>query len=159
MGDLISGEATIAQAAELCKIYEGYKAKAYKCPAGVWTIGWGRTGTDVNESSPITTMLKEVEWLTNRLERDLVFLRNKLRPLILNANQEASLLSFMYNVGQGNFLKSSVFRILRESENKTLDTNQLVAYWKQWNKAAGKVLPGLVRRRQAEVNLFMKQVD
>jgi lysozyme len=159
MGDLISGEATVAQAAELCKIYEGYRAKVYKCPAGVWTIGWGRTGTDVNENSPITTMLKEAEWLTDRLERDLVFLRNKLRPLILNANQEAALLSFMYNVGQGNFLKSSVFRILRESENKTLDTHQLKAYWLQWTKAAGKVLPGLVRRRNAEVNLFFSPVD
>lgn len=159
MGDLISGEATIAQAAELCKIYEGYRAKAYKCPAGIWTIGWGRTGTDVNENSPITTMLKEAEWLTNRLERDLVSLRNKLRPLILNANQEAALLSFMYNVGQGNFLKSSVFRILRESENKPLDTNQLKAYWLQWNKAGGKVLPGLTRRRNAEVQLFMTPVE
>lgn len=159
MGDLISGEATIAQAAEIVKAFEGYKAKAYKCPAGIATIGFGRTGTDVFEGMPITTMLKEAEWLNDRLERDLVFLRNKLRPLILNANQEAALLSFMYNIGQGNFLKSSVFRILRESENKTLDTNQLKAYWLQWNKAGGKVLPGLTRRRQAEVDLFMRPVD
>ena len=159
MGDLISGEATVAQAAEICKIFEGYSAKAYKCPAGIWTIGWGHTGSDVNENTPITTMAKESEWLTNRLERDLIFLRNKLRPLILNSNQEAALLSFLYNIGAQNFLKSSVFRILRASETKPLDVNQLKAFWLQWTKAAGKVLPGLVRRRQAEVTLFMKQVD
>jgi len=158
MGDILSGEYTIKMAAEIVKAFEGFSAKTYKCPAGKLTIGFGRCGTDVVEGQ-VTTIAKEAEWLSNRLERDLVFLRNKLRPLLLNAHQEAALLSFMYNIGQGNFLKSSVFRILRESENKTLDTNQLVAYWKQWNKAAGKVLPGLVRRRQAEIDLFMREVS
>lgn len=155
MGDLISGEHVIALAAEIVKAFEGFSAKSYRCPAGVWTIGFGRTGTDVAEGQ-VTTIAKEAEWLSNRLEKDLVFLRNKLRPLLLNAHQEAALLSFMYNIGSGNFLKSSVFRILRESETKPLDVNQLKAFWLQWNKAAGKVLPGLTRRRNAEIELFMR---
>jgi lysozyme len=155
MGDIFSGEYVIEMASAIVRAFEGFSAKTYKCPAGKLTIGFGRCGTDVVEGQ-VTTIAKEAEWLSNRLERDLVFLRNKLRPLLLNAHQEAALLSFMYNIGSGNFLKSSVFRILRESETKPLDVNQLKAFWLQWNKAAGKVLPGLTRRRNAEIELFMR---
>jgi lysozyme len=158
MGDLISGEQVISLASAIVKAFEGFSAKTYRCPAGKLTIGFGRTGTDVYEGQ-VTTIAKEAEWLNTRLERDLVFLRNKLRPLLLNAHQEAALLSFMYNIGQGNFLKSSVFRILRESESKPLDVNQLKSFWLQWTKASGKVLPGLTRRRNAEIELFMRLVD
>jgi lysozyme len=159
MGNLISGEETIAQAAEIVKAFEGYRAKAYKCTGGVWTIGFGRTGTDVVENMPTTTISKETDWLLNRLERDLVALRNKLRPLLLNSNQEAALLSYVYNIGFGNFNTSGVFRVLRQSEDRVLDTGKLITYWKSWNKSAGKVTPGLVRRRQAEVDLFMRPVN
>jgi lysozyme len=159
MGDLISGEATILLAAEIVKAFEGYRAKPYKCTGNVWTIGFGRTGTDVTESTPTSTIAKETEWLLNRLERDLVTLRNKLRPLLLNPNQEAALLSFCYNVGFGNFNTSGVFRILRQSENSTLDIGKLTTYWKSWNKSSGKVTPGLVRRRQAEIELFMREIN
>ncbi len=154
MGDLISGEHTVSQAAAIVKAHEGYRAKPYTCPAGIWTIGFGRTGPDVTANTPTTTILKETEWLENRLEKDLIWLRNKLQPLVLNSNQEAALLSLVYNIGQGNFIKSSVFRILKNSKNGNINTSELIAFWKQWNKGGGKVLPGLVRRREAEVALF-----
>lgn len=156
LGDLISGEETVAQAAEICKAFEGYRAKPYTCPAGIWTIGFGRTGPDVTANTPVTTIAKETEWLENRLEKDLIWLRNKLQPLVLNSNQEAALLSLVYNIGQGNFMKSSVFRVLKASSNDKLNKAELVAFWKQWNKAGGKVQPGLVRRRQAEIDLFLR---
>jgi len=153
MGDIISGEFVIEQAANIVKVYEGFRAKPYRCPAGILTVGYGHTGPDVIEGQ-ITTILKETEWLENRLEKDLIWLRNKLQPLVLNSNQEAALLSLVYNIGQGNFIKSSVFRILQNSKNGNINTSELIAFWKQWNKGGGKVLPGLVRRREAEVALF-----
>jgi lysozyme len=155
MGDLISGEATIAQAASIVKVYEGFKAKAYKCPAGVWTVGWGRTGPDVREGT-VTNMQAEHDWLEARLEKDLVWLRNKLQPLVLESNQEAALLSLVYNIGTGNFMKSGVFRYLRNAENGgKLPLKLMEASWLSWNKAGGKVLNGLVNRRRAEWDLFI----
>jgi lysozyme len=154
MGDLVSGEAIIAQAADIVKCYEGYRSKAYKCPAGKWTVGYGQTGTDVKEGT-VTTPQAAYEWLESRLERDLVWLRNKLQPLVLEPHQEAALLSLVYNIGTGNFMKSGVFRYLRNAENgEKLPLKLMEASWKSWNKADGKVLKGLVNRRTAEWDLF-----
>ena len=155
MGDLISGEVTITQASSIVKVYEGFKAKAYRCPAGVWTVGWGRTGSDVKEGT-VTNMSAEQEWLEARLERDLVWLRNKLQPLVLESNQEAALLSLIYNIGTGNFMKSGVFRYLRNAENGgKLPLKLMEASWLSWNKIKGKINNGLVNRRRAEWDLFI----
>jgi lysozyme len=152
MGDLISAEETIAQAATIVKTFEGYRSKAYKCQAGVWTVGYGQTGTDIKEGSTTTPAVAEA-WLEARLEKDLVWLRNKLQPLVLESNQEAALLSLVYSTG--NFMKSSVFRYLRSVENgETLPIKLMEASWKAWNKAGGKVSKGLMNRRKAEWDLF-----
>jgi lysozyme len=152
MTDLISGEQTIEDAMQLIKVFEGFSKKPYKCPAGILTIGWGRTeGVKLGD---VTTPTEEQEWLEMRLEKNLVWLRNKLRPILLTSNQEAALLSLVYNIGQGTFLKSSVFRILKNSSTTQLNIAELAAYWKQYKLGGGKVLPGLVRRREAEVALF-----
>lgn len=156
MGGLISGEEVLNKAAVIVKAFEGYSTKSYQCQAGVWTVGFGQTGTDINENST-TTPEKAMAWLEVRLERDLVWLRNKLQPLVLEANQEAALLSLVYNIGTGNFMKSSVFRYLRNSENgKKLPLKFLEASWLSWNKVKGKTSNGLVRRRQAEWDLFIR---
>ena len=153
---LVSGEETIAQAAKIVKVFEGYRSKAYKCQGGVWTVGWGRTGKDVKEGT-ISEMSKEQAWLEDRLEKDLVWLRNKLQPLVLESHQEAALLSFIYNIGRGNFMKSSVFRYLRSVENgEKLPLKLMEASWKAWNKGGGKILKGLVNRRNAEWELFIQ---
>jgi lysozyme len=151
---LISGEATISQAALIVKTFEGYRSKAYKCQAGVWTVGYGQTGTDIKEGSTTTPAVAEA-WLEARLEKDLVWLRNKLQPLVLESHQEAALLSLVYNIGTGNFIKSSVFRYLRSVENgETLPIKLMEASWKAWNKAGGKVSKGLMNRRKVEWDLF-----
>lgn len=151
---LVSGEETIAQAATIVKGFEGYRSKAYKCSAGVWTVGYGQTGTDIKEGS-VTTPAAANEWLEARLEKDLVWLRNKLQPLVLESNQEAALLSLVYNIGQGNFMKSGVFRYLRNAENgKKLPLKLIEQSWLSWNKAGGKPLKGLTNRRLAEWALF-----
>ena len=154
MGDLISANETIAQAAKICKLFEGYRSKAYKCQAGVWTVGYGQTGTDIKEGSTTTPAVAEA-WLEARLEKDLVWLRNKLQPLVLESHQEAALLSLVYNIGTGNFIKSGVFRYLRNAENGgKLPLKLMEASWKSWNRAGGKVSNGLVNRRNAEWDLF-----
>jgi lysozyme len=151
---LISGEATISQAALIVKTFEGYRSKAYKCQGGVWTVGYGQTGTDIKEGSTTTPAVAEA-WLEARLEKDLVWLRNKLQPLVLESHQEAALLSLVYNIGTGNFMKSSVFRYLRSVENgETLPIKLMEASWKAWNKAGGKVSKGLMNRRKVEWDLF-----
>lgn len=150
---LISGEETIAQAAKIVKVYEGFRNKPYRCQAGVLTIGYGRT-SNVKEGD-VTTADKEQEWLEARLEKDLVWLRNKLQPLVLESHQEAALLSLVYNIGTGNFIKSGVFRYLRGVENGgKLPLKLMEASWKSWNKVNGKVSNGLVNRRNAEWDLF-----
>jgi lysozyme len=151
---LISGEETINEAMKIIKIFEGYRSKAYKCQGGIWTVGWGRIGTDVREGT-ISEMSKEQEWLEARLEKDLVWLRNKLQPLVLESHQEAALLSLVYNIGTGNFIKSGVFRYLRNVENgMKLPLKLMEASWKSWVRAGGKVSKGLVNRRNAEWDLF-----
>ena len=103
------------------------------------------------------TAEKEQEWLEQRLEKDLVWLRNKLQPLMLESNQEAALLSLVYNIGQGNFMKSGVFRYLRNAENgRPLPIKLMEASWLSWNKAAGQISKGLVNRRLAEWELFTR---
>jgi lysozyme len=153
MGDLISGEQTVSDAIKIIKIYEGFSVKAYRCPAGKLTIGYGRT-EGVKEGER-TTPDKELDWLEKRVERDLIWLRNKLQPLILESNQEAALLCLIYNIGGGAFLKSGIFRQLRNSENNgKLPLKLIESSWLSWNKINGKVSNGLVNRRNAEWDLF-----
>jgi len=155
MSGLISGEETIAQAATIVKVYDGFRATPYRCEAKRLTIGFGRT-SDVKEGD-VTTVEKELDWLEARLEKDLVWLRNKLQPLVLEANQEAALLSLVYNIGQGNFMKSGVFRYLRNAHNgEKLPLKLMEASWLSWNKIGGKPSKGLTNRRLAEWDLFTK---
>lgn len=139
-------------AMKLIIAHEGWSAKAYKCPAEIWTVGWGRTGKDVNEKS-VTTKAAEEVWLRKRIEDEISFVRLKaLNPEIgqqLNDNQVAALVSFIYNVGRGNWASSGVRRFLLVG-----DETKAKAAWARWVRAGGLVLKGLERRRAAEITLF-----
>lgn len=133
----------------LIKKFEGFVAKAYKCPAGVWTIGYGHTGPDVTPGLQLTT--EQVDAL---LVRDLLRYEapvNKLVTVELTQNQFDALVSFVYNVGEGNFSKSTLLKHLNNG-----DKDKAAAQFLVWNKAGGVELPGLVRRRAAERELFLK---
>lgn len=128
--------------------FEGCELDAYKCPAGVWTIGYGHT-KGVYEGMKISQM--EANAL---LAEDLVKFASELIPLVtakVTENQYIALMSFAYNVGTTNFRSSSVLRNL----NKGAITAAANAFL-LWNKAGGKVLAGLNKRRNAERKLFLQ---
>lgn len=131
----------------LIKKYEGCVLTAYRCPAGVLTIGYGHTGTDVKENMMITKAQAE-----KLLKADLVAFEKKVSAYDsiyhFNANQFSALVSFAYNIGSIDQLTAKGTRSLEEISKKML----------LYNKAAGKQLPGLVKRRKAEQELFNKKV-
>ncbi|WP_231746330.1 lysozyme [Sphingobium baderi] len=130
----------------LIKQYEGCKLKAYKCPAGIWTIGYGRT-TNV-KSGDTCSQTQADAWLIEEydaFERQVL----ALVKVPLAANQLGALVSFTYNLGAQSLKESSLRRLLNEG-----DYEGAVVQFARWNKAGGKVLNGLVNRRAAETALF-----
>ncbi len=127
----------------LIKEFEGLRLEAYRCPAGVWTIGWGHT-SGVVPGQKITE--EEAERL---LEEDL-------RPVVaalpegLTENQQAALASLCFNIGVGAFRASTIRRLVAANP---LDP-RIPGEFLRWKYSRGKILPGLVRRRQAEAKLY-----
>lgn len=126
----------------LIKQFEGCRLTAYKCPAGVWTIGYGHT-SGVKKGQVITQTQAD-----NYLFQDLKIYENHVNNLgmSLNQNQFDALVSFCYNCGPGNLKK-----LVR---NRTL--TQIADALLLYNKGGGVVLRGLQRRRNAERQLFLK---
>lgn len=138
---------------ELIKQFEGYKDKAYLCPAGIPTIGYGSTmwndGRRVQMGDKIT---KEGAELLLHWE-----LNNKaiaLYGLNVNQNQADAILSFVFNLGIGAFQKSTLIKKIRLNPNDPTIRDEFM----KWNKSrvGGKLieLKGLTRRRTAEANLY-----
>tara|TARA_R110000787_G_scaffold69231_1_gene154281 strand:+ start:150 stop:629 length:480 start_codon:yes stop_codon:yes gene_type:complete len=140
-------------AAEVIKEFEGYSSKPYLCPSNVPTIGYGNTryanGERVTmEDKNITK--KEAERLLldviRSVEKDVKSVVDvKLKPY-----QLAALISFTYNVGIGNFSKSTLLAKM----NNCVDDQNLPDEFRRWNKSKGSVLNGLTRRRESEVELW-----
>ena len=131
-------------AATLNKIaeFEGIRLKAYRCPAGVLTIGVGHTGADVKEGMEITR-----EQAMELFRQDIAKFEKYVTAtgLELTQNQFDALVSFAYNCGAGNLQK------LVKGRNYQQIGNAMLLY----DKAKGRVLPGLTRRRQWEKALFL----
>jgi len=131
---------------DLIKRFEGCKLEAYRCPAGVLTIGYGTT-RGVYEGMKITESIAE-KMLTDDLEA--IETRLSSFNLKVNENQFSALVSFIYNLGFGNFLNSTLFGKIK---NNPKDISIKLEF-ERWVKAGGKILPGLVKRRAAEWGLF-----
>jgi GH24 family phage-related lysozyme (muramidase)/uncharacterized protein YvpB len=147
----------LAPARKIVREFEGCHLKAYLCPAGVPTIGWGSTiiaGKVVREGQSITQAQADAQ-----LDADLQRFYDALARAIPAAagwppNRAAALVSWTYNVGVGAMQDSTLRRRILAGE----DPAQVVAAeLPRWNKADGKELPGLTRRRAAEVALFVGQ--
>ena len=135
---------------KLIKNFEGCRLKAYKCPAGIWTIGYGHTGRDVKEGLIITQAQAE-----HYLKNDVIIHSANVSRLVkvpINQNQFDALVSFEYNVGYGNFAASTMLKLI--NQNKFNDAAQQFDRWVFANKIK---LQGLVKRRSAEKNLFLKK--
>lgn len=133
----------------LIKRFEGLELKAYKCPAGVWTVGYGHTGPDVLPNMTITQ-----SEANDLLAADLLRFEAGVAKLVtvsLNDNQFSALVSFAFNVGLKALEKSTLLRHLNAGRPAMAAREFL-----RWNKAGGVELEGLKRRRQAEMELFLK---
>jgi lysozyme len=136
----------------LIKKYEGCILQAYLCPAKVWTIGFGNTyhidGTPIKEGDKITK--EQANEYFEVIVNKYVTTVNQLVKAPINANQHAALVSLCYNIGPANFNKSTVLRLVNLNPNDP----EIEEAFMMWNKAKGKVLKGLVKRRQAEWLLY-----
>ena len=135
---------TSPKGVSLIKSFEGCRLKAYKCPAGVWTIGYGYTA-GVKEGDTITQETAD-DYLRNDLAKYEKAVQNYDGIYHFNQNQFDALVSFTYNCGVGN-LKN-----LTQNGKRTLE--QISVKLPLYNKAGGVVLRGLQRRRAAEKDLF-----
>jgi lysozyme len=128
--------------------FEGCSLTAYRCPAGVLTIGFGHTGNDVYEGEAITQ--DEADAL---LADDLTTFARQIAPLVdvkVTEGQYIAMLSLAYNIGIGNFRRSSVLRLTNAGAKLQAAQSFLL-----WNRAGGQVLKGLVRRRKAESREYL----
>ena len=130
----------------LIKSFEGCKLVAYKCPAGVWTIGYGHTA-GVYEGQVITQAQAD-NMLKSDMKKYEKYVTDNVK-MQLNENQFSALVSFCYNCGVGN-LRTLI---------KGRTAQQIAEAMLLYNKGGGKVLAGLVRRRKAERELFLKTVS
>ena len=138
---------TSAEGLALIKKFEGLELTAYKCAAGVWTIGYGHT-KDVQEgdewSEAHADHMLEVE-----LEEFEEYINDNV-TVALSQNQFDALVSWVYNLGPANLKASTMLKVLNSG-----DYEGVPAQIQRWNKAGGKVLEGLIRRREAEALLFV----
>jgi len=140
---------------DLIKRWEGCKLKAYKCSAGVWTVGYGlTTNAGFIEVGPDTAITQaEADWY---LEKTVEKFLAEIKPAItapINENELGAFTSLAYNIGPTAFRKSSALRHFNQG-SKDKVPNAL----RMWRKAGGKVVKGLINRREAEVDLFLTPV-
>jgi lysozyme len=137
---------------DLIKFYEGCKLTSYQCSAGHWTLGFGNTfyedGRPVKPGDKITQ--ERANELFEIIAKDFA---DKVKPLIkstVTPNQFAAITSFAYNAGTGNLRSSTLLKKVNANPNDP----SIALEFAKWNKAGGKVLAGLTRRREAETKLY-----
>ena len=131
---------------KILKFFEGCRLTAYQDSVGVWTIGYGHTK---GVYAGMTITQEEAEQM---LENELTEYEGYIEKYVtvpLTQNQFDALVVWVYNLGPTNFRKSTLLKELNAG-NYTAAGNEIT----KWNKAGGKVLAGLVKRREAEAKLF-----
>lgn len=129
---------------EKVKEFEGFRKTSYRCPAGVLTIGYGRT--ENVKPNEVTNVSRETIWLEKRLELDMNYVKNKMVKYNLSDNEIYALTDFVFNLGRKRLNTLTV--------NYTRTKNEIKEAILLYNKANGKVLQGLVKRREWEHSLF-----
>lgn len=140
-------------AIDLIKKYEGFSPQAYQDSVGVWTIGYGTTringepvkaGMTISREQALQYVQQEVNKLWSQIE--------SITKVSLNENQMNALVDFAYNLGFNALKTSTLMKYVNESKfEKAADE------FGRWVFAGGKVLPGLVKRREAEKRLFLTE--
>lgn len=131
---------------ELIKQFEGLRLEACLCPAGIWTIGYGHT-SGVSPNSFIT-----IQEADDYLHRDVATIEMQLNKLNLSLRQCQwdAIVSFVFNVGIGNFKASTLLAKIRINP----DDNSIIDEFLRWVYANGKVMRGLQKRRLTEMKLY-----
>jgi len=133
--------------AEFVAVWEGFSATAYRCSANVWTIGYGTT-KGVKSGDRITRA-EALLRLTEHLEEDARSV-DRVVGVPLLSNERDALISLVYNIGRAAFSRSTLLRLLNAG-----DKADAAEQFLRWNRAGGRVVLGLVKRRTAERNLFL----
>ena len=131
---------------DLIKHFEGCELESYRCSANVLTIGYGTTkkvveGMKISQHQAEELLMKDLEEFEEYVE-DLI-------DVPLEQNQFDALVAWTYNLGPTNLKTSTLRKVLNKGAY-----DDVAEQIKRWNKANGKVLKGLVRRRNAEAELF-----
>lgn len=144
-------DAALPIAQKMLRQFEECRLTAYQDEGGIWTIGWGHTG-DVQEGDTITQEHADY-WLDadSRLATTLLDKQLKVR---LGTNQAGALISFSYNIGANAFRNSTALADLNEGKVSAVPVEMF-----RWVHVKGKVSPGLVKRRGAEIALWFKADD
>lgn len=127
--------------------FEGLETTAYQDVVGIWTIGVGHTGPEVKKGMVITESAA-MDILSKDLEKFETGVMKAVK-VTLTQNQFDALVSFSFNVGLGNLQSSTLLRMLNSG-----DYTSVPAQLMRWNKAGGKEVAGLTRRRAAEGELW-----
>ncbi|MEN9567587.1 MAG: hypothetical protein RLZZ69_2783 [Cyanobacteriota bacterium] len=136
-------------ALSIVKEFEGFSKTAYYCPANVLTIGYGRTTGDLKTP---TNPDFETQWLYERLQKTNALINKYVKPR-MNPQQMAALMSLIYNIGDNAFINSTLLKTINSNSSPTAIKYQ----WNRWNKGGGLALPGLIRRRTAEIELYFSR--
>lgn len=138
----------LASLYKLIKEFEGLRLTPYICPAGVWTCGWGSTGPDVIPGQPWTR-----DYADRRMEQDAIkFARATIAlcpSIASNASRLSAIADFAYNCGIGSLQASTLRRRINDGQ-----LSDVPAQLRRWVNGGGRVLPGLVRRREAEIAVW-----
>ena len=132
----------------LIRQFEGLRLAAYKCSAGISTIGWGTTkgvkmGDTITRDEADRLLLEDAQRFADHVKA--------LVKVPLNQNQVDALVAFVYNIGPAAFGKSTMLKLINQGLIEDA-ANQFL----RWNRAGGQVLAGLTRRRIAERELFLR---
>jgi len=147
-------EIALDMAAALCRRFEGFRSAPYRCPAGYWTIGYGTVykpgGIRVTPDDPPITKTQASEWLLYELRYNYMAGVLRASPHLIDyPGPLAAITDFAYNLGVPRYRASTLRARINEE-----DWDGAIEQLMRWTRAGGRVLRGLVLRRQAEAELI-----
>ncbi len=135
-------------AAQFVKAHEGCKLTAYKDLGGIWTCGWGATGPDIHEGTVWSQEAADARLLSD-LANAQAGVRRQMKVAIA-LNQEAALVSFVFNLGESRLKDSTLLHLLNQG-----DELGAAEQFPRWSNAGGRKIKGLLKRRFEEAALFL----
>ena len=141
---------------DLIKKYEGFRSKPYKCEAGVATIGYGATYYPNGQKVKLTDAAIDEKHATLLLEAMLTLYEKAVDSFCrddINQNQFDALVSFAYNLGTSALKNSTLLKKVNNNPNDPAISKEFA----KWRLARGKELPGLVKRRKEESELYFSK--